>query len=112
VIRAIDFCVANKDKYWIDVINLSLGHPILEPPPQTRCARRGARGARRHRGDRLGRQSRPQPGDGVVGYGGLTSPGNAPSAITVGAIDTRQTTTRDDDVIPVFSSRGRRGSTA
>jgi subtilisin family serine protease len=31
VVRAIDFAVANKSKFGIDVINLSLGHPIYEP---------------------------------------------------------------------------------
>jgi serine protease AprX len=43
---------------------------------------------------------------GEVGYGGVTSPGNAPSAITVGAVDTRNTITRADDQVPAFSSRG------
>ena len=107
VIRAIDFCVANKDKYWIDVINLSLGHPILEPAASDPLVHAVERAVRAGivviaSAGNLGRN----PETGVVGYGGLTSPGNAPSAITVGAIDTRQTTTRDDDVIPVFSSRG------
>jgi len=41
-----------------------------------------------------------------VGYGGLTSPGNAPSAITVGAVDTKKTVKRDDDYVAPFSSRG------
>ena len=31
VIDAIEFAIDNKDKLGIDVINLSLGHPILEP---------------------------------------------------------------------------------
>ncbi len=31
VIRAIDFAVANRSSLGIDIINLSLGHPILEP---------------------------------------------------------------------------------
>ena len=31
VIAAIDFCIANKYKLKIDIINLSLGHPIYEP---------------------------------------------------------------------------------
>ena len=40
------------------------------------------------------------------GYAGITSPGNAPSAITVGSLDTRNTTSRLDDEIPTYSSRG------
>ena len=43
---------------------------------------------------------------GQVGYAGITSPGNAPSAITVGAVDTRNTITRLDDQVTTFSSRG------
>ncbi len=31
VIRAIEFAVANKRRFGIDIINLSLGHPIFEP---------------------------------------------------------------------------------
>ena len=107
VIRAIDFCVANKDKYWIDVVNLSLGHPILEPAASDPLVQAVERAVQAGivvvvSAGNLGRN----PETGVVGYGGLTSPGNAPSAITVGAIHTMQTTTRDDDVIPDFSSRG------
>ena len=31
VISAIEFATANKDRLGIDIINLSLGHPIYEP---------------------------------------------------------------------------------
>ena len=107
VIRAIDFCVANKDNYWIDVINLSLGHPILEPAATDPLVQAVERAVRAGivvvaSAGNFGRN----PETGVVGYAGITSPGNAPSAITVGAIRTQQSTTRDDDVIPDFSSRG------
>jgi serine protease AprX len=40
------------------------------------------------------------------GYTGITSPGDAPSAITVGAAVTNNTTTRDDDAVAPYSSRG------
>ena len=46
------------------------------------------------------------PGTNQVGYGGVTSPGNAPSAITVGAADQHKTAKRDDDSVAPFSSRG------
>ena len=46
------------------------------------------------------------PQTGQVGYAGITSPANAPSAITVGALDTKNTVTRSDDVVAPFSSRG------
>src|SRR5262249_18593283 len=43
---------------------------------------------------------------GLPGYAGILSPGNAPSAITVGALDTKNTETPVDDTIPTYSSRG------
>ena len=45
-------------------------------------------------------------GQTVPGYGGITSPANAPSAITVGAIRTQNTTARTDDLVADYSSRG------
>src|ERR1019366_8348693 len=39
-------------------------------------------------------------------FAGTLSPGNAPSAITVGAVDTKNTAARADDTIPAYSSRG------
>ena len=46
-------------------------------------------------------------------YGTITSPGNDPSVITVGSVNTKNTTARADDVVNFFSSRGptRGGST-
>lgn len=38
--------------------------------------------------------------------GGITSPGNSPHAITVGALDTKGTTSRLDDEVAKYSSRG------
>ena len=46
---------------------------------------------------------------GEVGYAGITSPGNAPSAITVGALDMHDTADRSDDTVAPYSSRGPRG---
>jgi serine protease AprX len=41
-----------------------------------------------------------------VGYAGVTSPGNAPSALTVGALKTLDTERRSDDLVADYSSRG------
>src|SRR5439155_4032036 len=46
------------------------------------------------------------PATGLPGYAGLTSPGNAPSAITVGAANTFGTAIRGDDRVADYSSRG------
>jgi len=37
---------------------------------------------------------------------GITSPGNAPDAVTVGAVDMLETANRSDDVVAWYSSRG------
>src|SRR5207237_459786 len=47
-----------------------------------------------------------QKTSGEVGYTGITSPGNAPSAITIGAAVSYNTVPRGDDAIADFSSRG------
>ena len=44
--------------------------------------------------------------DGTEILGGITSPGNCPYAITAGALNTKGTTYRSDDVIATYSSRG------
>ena len=41
-----------------------------------------------------------------IGYGGIASPGNAPSALTVGSFMTEDTLRRSDDRMNGFSSRG------
>ena len=43
---------------------------------------------------------------GQIGFAGITSPGNAPSAITVGAVDAHGTQTLRDDAVAPYSSRG------
>ncbi len=107
VVNAINFAIANKTAYGIDVINLSLGHPIYEPAaddPLVQAVENAVASgivvvasAGNFGGD---------PTTHEVGYGGITSPGNAPDAITVGAIETNDTVTRDDDVVAWYSSRG------
>jgi len=44
--------------------------------------------------------------DGTPVLGGIASPGNSPFAITVGAINTFDTVSRDDDQVTTYSSRG------
>jgi serine protease AprX len=107
VIRAIDFAVANRVQFGIDIINLSLGHPIYEPAasdPLVQAVERASKAgvivvaAAGNYGK--------NPETGVPGYAGITSPGNAPSAITAGAVAIKGTVPRDDDRIPDYSSSG------
>jgi serine protease AprX len=107
VLAAIDFAVANRERLRIDVINLSLGHPIFEPAatdPLVQAVERAAAAgivvvvSAGNNGY--------NPVTGEIGYAGVTSPGNAPSALTVGSMRTKKTADRTDDEVSKFSSRG------
>jgi serine protease AprX len=107
VLQAIEFAVNNRALLGIDVINLSLGHPVYEPAdrdPLVRAVESAVRAgivvvtaAGNYGYNRT---------TGQIGYGGVTSPGNAPSAITVGALVTGNTIDRADDAVAPYSSRG------
>ena len=91
----------------IDVINLSLGHPIYEeaatdPLVQAveQAVASGIVVVVSAGNDGI------DPETGQVGYAGIESPGNSPSAITVGAVRTFNTVARTDDQVADYSSRG------
>jgi serine protease AprX len=107
LIRAIEFAIANKDVLDIDIMNLSLGHPIFESAmtdPLVQAVEHASRVGIKVvvSAGNFGRNATT----GVVGYAGLASPGNAPSGISVGAVRTFDTVGRDDDRIAPYSSRG------
>ena len=107
VIAALQWAVANKAAYGIDVINLSLGHPIFEPAatdPLVLAVEAAVRARIVVVASAGNYGTNPQTGQ--IGYGGISSPGNARSAITVGAIRTFDTATRGDDRVSEYSSRG------
>ena len=107
VINAVQWAVANKTTYGIDVINLSLGHPIFEPAatdPLVQAVEAAVRAGIVVVASAGNTGTNPLTGQ--VGYAGISSPGNAPSAITVGAMRTQDTARRSDDVIADYSSRG------
>jgi serine protease AprX len=107
VLAAIQWAVANAAAYGIDILTLSLGHPILEPAatdPLVQAVEAAVRAgivvvvAAGNVGI--------NPRTGLPGYAGILSPGNAPSAITVGAVRPQATTRRTDDLMAEYSSRG------
>ncbi len=112
VIRALEYIAANHRNPRVfpvplRIVNLSLGHPILEPAATDPLVQAVEALVREGLVVIVSAGNRGQnPETGGVGYGGIESPGNAPSAITVGAADTRHTDDRDDDVVAPFSSRG------
>ena len=107
VVTALQFAVVNRVALRIDVVNLSLGHPIYEPAatdPLVQAVEAAVQAgmvvvvsAGNNGGD---------PTTHEIGYAGINSPGNAPSAITVGAFDMAGSAARGDDTIPWYSSRG------
>ena len=107
VISAIEFAVTNRARLGIDVINLSLGHPILEPSVSDPLVQAVEAASRAGivvvaSAGNFG----VDPTTGAVGYAGITSPGDAPSAITVGSVDINGTAARNDDAVAPYSSRG------
>ena len=107
VIDALEWIGRNHDFYRIKVVNLSLGHAVLEsiftdPLVQAveRLSRKGVAvvTAAGNRGI--------NPATNRPGYGGVGVPCNAPSAICVGSLDTLASPQLDDDRVSESSSRG------
>ena len=107
VIEALDLAVRYKQLVGIDIINLSLGHPIYEPAatdPLVQAVERAAAAGIVVVASAGNVGMNPETGE--IGYAGITSPGNAPSALTVGSMGTAGTLERSDDTVSPFSSRG------
>ncbi len=105
VIAAINQAIALKSKYNIRVINLSLGRAVYESyklDPLCQAVEQAWKN-----GIVVvvaaGNNGRYQPTDG---YATVTSPGNDPYVITVGAMKPMGTPARVDDLIASYSSKG------
>ncbi|MCA1558153.1 MAG: S8 family peptidase, partial [Acidobacteria bacterium] len=106
LLAALDWIMQNRALYRIRIVNMSLGAPAVDTyknDPICRAVRRlvdagvvviAAAGNN-------GKNS-----EGTKLYGQIHSPGNEPSALTVGASNTFGTDGRSDDVIASYSSRG------
>jgi serine protease AprX len=107
VINAIQRAINLKSTYNIKIINLSLGRPIMDtytkdPLCQAVEAAWKAGIVVVVSAGNNGRDNTY----GTMGYGTIQSPGNDPYAITVGAMNTRNSSLRQDDVIASYSSKG------
>src|SRR4030095_14772435 len=106
VVEAFDWAIEHRDEWNIKVINVSLGHPIMESergdPLCQAVPRRTEAGILVTAA--AGNLGKTPEGTPIVG--GIVSPGNSPFALTVGALNTRQTAARSDDVMATYSSRG------
>ncbi len=106
VIEGIQWVIQNKNRYNIRVMNLSMGHPVTESyktDPLTQACETAVRAgivvvvaAGNYGEDQTGH----------IVYGGITSPGNDPMVITVGATKSEGTPARSDDAVANYSSRG------
>src|SRR5688572_9381744 len=85
VIAGVDWAVENKKRFNIRVMTLALGHPVTEPSSIDPLGRAVARASAAGivvvaSAGNYGRTS-----EGAPVLGGITSPGNSPHALTVGA---------------------------
>ena len=106
VVAAIDQAISIRSVYNIRVINLSLAAPPIDSyvnDPICRAVERATK-AGIVVVAAAGNFGMDQNGNKV--YGGITSPGISPSAITVGATIARGTDIRSDDSVAPYSSRG------
>jgi serine protease AprX len=108
ILAALDWIYQNRANatYNMKVVNLSLGANALDSytnDPLCKSVRKlvdagivvvAAAG------------NEGKDGNGAKIYGQIHSPGNEPSAITVGAVNTHGTDVRSDDVMTTYSSRG------
>ncbi len=106
VIAAIDDAIAHKDELNIRVLNLSVASGVYESyttDPLTLATERAVQAgivvvaAAGNNGRTAADRTQ---------YGGITSPGNAPWVLTVGASSHMGTVDRSDDTVPRFTSRG------
>ncbi len=107
VIAGIEWAITNRTKYKIRIINLSLGHIVTEPAAFDPLCQAVADASNAGivvvvSAGNQGKSTRT----GAPILGGITSPGNSPYAITVGAINTWGTVGRSDDTITTYSSHG------
>lgn len=95
-IEALDWVVANREKYHINVVNLSMGDKATKTFKE----------------DPFAQAVQKAIDNGLVvvvaagNKGEILTPGTLPQAITVGAVDDKGTATPDDDVLAPFSGYG------
>jgi serine protease AprX len=105
-IAGIEWAIANRSKYNIRVINLSLGHPVTEPSATDPLCEAVADAVSAGIVVVAAAGNSGKSDDGHMVLGGITSPGNSPLALTVGALNTFGTVSRSDDAVTTYSSRG------
>ena len=106
VIAGMEWAIANRARYNIRVINLSLGHPVTEPSVTDPLCEEVEKATALGIVVVAAAGNAGKTADGRTVLGGIASPGNSPFALTVGAVNTWQTPGRSDDSVTTYSSRG------
>jgi serine protease AprX len=106
VLAGIDWAIANRTKYGIRVLNLSIGHAVAEPAATDPLCIAVERAVKAGLVVVASAGNYGLTSTGAPVLGGITSPGNTPAAITVGATDTNGTASTSDDKVAPYSSRG------
>ena len=99
VVDAIDWAVDHRKAYDIKVINLSLGAAVLQPAADDPLCEAAERAVAAGIVVVAASGNFGLTADGKKVMGGITSPGNSPAVITVGALDTKGTVARADDTV-------------
>ena len=97
VIDAIDWAITNQARYAIRIINLSLGHPVMEPSEEDPLCQAVQRAVAHGIVVVAAAGNLGKTDDGRMVLGGID---------TVGAWNTKGTIFRSDDVVTTYSSRG------
>jgi serine protease AprX len=106
VVNGIEWVLNHRTTYNIRVINLSLGHPVYESCADDPLCQEVGKAVQAGIVVVVAAGNYGRTSDGHMILGGITSPGNSPYAITVGATNTWGTGARNDDTVATFSSRG------
>jgi serine protease AprX len=106
VIAGIQWAIANRARYNIRIINLSLGHPVMEPAATDPLCEVVEQAVQAGIVVIAAAGNDGVTADGRMILGGINSPGNSPWAITVGSLNTWGTVKRSDDTVTSYSSRG------
>ncbi len=106
VIAGVEWAIANRAKYNIKVLNMSLGHQVTEPSATDPLCQAVMKATQSGILVVVSAGNAGKAANGSPILGGITSPGNSPFALTVGAINTKTTVTRSDDIMATYSSRG------
>jgi serine protease AprX len=100
VIQGVAWAITNRSAYGIKVLNMSLGE-VPTGPTQLNPLDQAVEAAWQ-----AGITVVTSAGNSGPGAGTITSPGDDPDVVTVGAVDDDATPSTSDDSIPSFSSEG------